>query len=71
VIGKLKDRKALGGDGIPNEVWKYGGEEVEEWILDLCKRVWRGEGWLKDWREGVIVPIVKRRGGGRRESGRI
>lgn len=30
VIKKLKDRKALGGDGIPNEVWKYGVEEVEE-----------------------------------------
>jgi len=25
VIRKLKDRKALGGDGIPNEVWKRWG----------------------------------------------
>lgn len=49
VIRKLKDRKALGGNGIPNEVWKYGGEEVEEWILDLCRRVWRGEG-SKNWK---------------------
>ncbi|XP_046145405.1 vicilin-like seed storage protein At2g18540 [Osmia bicornis bicornis] len=29
---KLKDGKAVGGDGIPNEVWKYGGEEVSKWI---------------------------------------
>lgn len=36
VIRKLKDKKALGGDGIPNEVWKYVGSK---WILDLCKRV--------------------------------
>lgn len=26
----------------------------------FMRRVWRGEGWPKDWREGVIVPIVKR-----------
>jgi len=25
MIRKLKDRKAMGVDRIPNEVWKYGG----------------------------------------------
>lgn len=29
VMRKLRDRKAKGRDGIPNDVWKYGGEEVE------------------------------------------
>lgn len=32
---KLKDGKAVGGDGIPNEVWKYGEEEVEEWLWEV------------------------------------
>lgn len=45
---------------MPNEVWKYGGEEVEGWIWKLCNRVCNGEGWPKDWREGVIVPIIKK-----------
>jgi len=22
----------MAGDGIPNEVWKYGGEELENWV---------------------------------------
>lgn len=30
VVRKLKEGKALGGDGIVNKVWKYGGEEVKE-----------------------------------------
>lgn len=30
VIVKLKDKKAVEVDGIPAEVWKYGGQEVEE-----------------------------------------
>lgn len=27
-INKLKDEKAAGIDGIPGEVWKYGGEDM-------------------------------------------
>ena len=59
VVRGLKDGKAMGGDGIPNEVWKYGGVEVEEWLGEVCNRVWKGEGWLEDWRVGVVVPVVK------------
>ncbi|KAL6416917.1 hypothetical protein ACFW04_013086 [Cataglyphis niger] len=44
VIGRLKDNKAVGADGIRAEVWKYGGENVEEWIWKICSRVWKGEG---------------------------
>ncbi|XP_078050783.1 macrophage colony-stimulating factor 1 receptor-like [Augochlora pura] len=32
VIRKLKEEKAEGGDGIVNEVWKYGGIEIREWL---------------------------------------
>jgi len=30
-LGKLKDGKAMGGDGIQGEAWKYGGERTEEY----------------------------------------
>lgn len=29
MVRKLKNGQAMGRDGIPNEVWKYGGDEVE------------------------------------------
>ncbi|XP_025163183.1 uncharacterized protein LOC112590540 [Harpegnathos saltator] len=57
---KLKDNKAVGGDEIPNEAWKYGGERMEEWIREMCNRVWRGEEWPEEWKEGIVVPIVKK-----------
>lgn len=60
VIKKLSDGKAWGLDGIPGEVWKYGGEELEGWIREFCNRIWRGEGWPEEWKEGIIVPIVKK-----------
>lgn len=51
VIGRLKIGKAIGGDSIPNEVWKYGGEKVEKWIWEICRRVWKGEGGWSNGRK--------------------
>ena len=56
----MKNNKAAGLDEIPAEAWKYGGEEMKDWIWRVCNRIWRGEGWIEEWKEGVIVPIVKK-----------
>lgn len=32
-IRRLKEGgKTMGVDEIPNEVWKYGGKEMKEWV---------------------------------------
>lgn len=64
IIKKLKEGKAAGLDGIPNEAWRYGGEEVKDWVWKFCNKVWRGEGWPEEWKERVVVPIIKK---GKRE----
>ena len=38
----MKDKKAAGIDEIPNDVWKYGGKEMREWIWVMCNKVWKG-----------------------------
>lgn len=61
-IGKLKDeRKGSGVDEISREVWRYGGEETERWMEE--RKIWGEEGWPEDWKEGVIVPVRKKRKG--------
>ncbi|XP_057322541.1 uncharacterized protein LOC130665929 [Microplitis mediator] len=60
VVKRLKDYKAVGDDGIPNEVWKYGGERVLVELWRICQRIWHGEKWPEDWKNGVIVPIRKK-----------
>jgi len=60
VAEELKDGKAVGSDGIENEAWKYGGEGLKKKAWQICNKVWRGEGWPESWREGIIVPIVKK-----------
>lgn len=41
---------------------------MEEWVWRICSRVWRGEGWIEEWSEGVIVPVLKK-GEGKRVEG--
>ncbi|XP_043271213.1 golgin subfamily A member 6-like protein 1 [Venturia canescens] len=67
-IRKLKDKKAVGEDGIPNEVWKYGGERVVNSLKRMCEKVWKSEGWPEGWKEGIVVPVVKKGEGKRVEE---
>lgn len=60
VTRNIKVGKTTGRDGIPGEVWKYGGEELEEWVWNFCNRIWKGEGWPNSWKEGIIISIVKK-----------
>ncbi|XP_070519746.1 golgin subfamily A member 6-like protein 22 [Cardiocondyla obscurior] len=60
VIKKLKKGKAAGSDDIENEIWREGGEEVKEELWEICKRVWKGEGFPEEWREGIVVPVLKK-----------
>ncbi|KMQ83443.1 axoneme-associated protein, partial [Lasius niger] len=59
IMNNLKLNRAMGLDGIPNEVWRYKGE-LRKWVWEMCKRVWRGERWPEGWKEGIIAPIVKK-----------
>jgi len=33
---------------------------VKKWVWGYCNEVWRGEEWPKGWKEGMIVPIMKK-----------
>lgn len=66
-IRKLKKRKAAREDGIQNKAWLWGGGKA---IGEICRRVWDGEGFPERWKDGVIVPIAKKRGAERVEDHR-
>lgn len=57
VVRRIKEGKASGEDGIPGEVWKFGVERLEGYVWEICNRIWKGEKWLEEWNEGIIVPI--------------
>lgn len=59
-IAGLREAKAVGIDGIPGEIWKYGGEDIKVLAWGFCYKIWKGEGWPEGWIEGAIVPIIKK-----------
>lgn len=60
MIKRLKDRKAVGADEIPSEVWKYKGKEIMKWVLEFCNKTWKGKGWPREWKERILVSLLKK-----------
>jgi len=48
-----------------------GGKEIREWLWEICNKVRKSKGWPKEWREGVVMPIVKRGEGEKVEDYRV
>jgi len=40
-----------------------GEERLLDWIIEFSNGVWRGDGWSEEWKEGIIILIVKKEEG--------
>ena len=61
-VSQLKRGKAVGVDGVMNEVFKYGGDRVTVYLWKLFCRIFDNEVFPKQWAQGMIFPLFK--GGG-------
>ena len=59
---QLKVGKSPGIDGIPAEVYHYGGEGVLNKLQDLFTNCWEKGTLLQDLRNAVIVSLYKNKG---------
>lgn len=61
-VKTLKSRKAAGQDGIPPEVFKYGGIELIRRLHKLFLRIWNEEDVPQQLKDATIVTIFKNKG---------
>ena len=62
-IKRTKCGKAAGPDGIPPEVWKYGGATLRNKLLQLFCNIWLTTAEVpQDFKDATIVTIYKRKG---------
>ena len=59
-IAGLKDGKAPGGDGIPAEVWKHGGDNLFSRLHQLITNAWEVGPVPQAWKDASIVTIYKK-----------
>ena len=59
VVKKLRNGKAVGVDGLFNEIWKHGGDQATFYLWKLYQRIFDGEQFPIDWARGLIYPLFK------------
>ena len=59
-IAGLKDGKAPGGDGIPAEVWKHGGDNLFSRLHQLITNAWEMGSVPQSWKDATIITIYKK-----------
>ncbi|XP_054281242.1 uncharacterized protein LOC128998911 [Macrosteles quadrilineatus] len=59
-VKNLKNNKAPGGDNIPAELLKAGGQSIIEELHKLILDVWEKEEIPMEWKIATIVPIHKK-----------
>jgi hypothetical protein len=61
VVLKLKSHRSPGPDNVPTDLLKNGGVLRKSRIFKLILKIWKKEEMPKDWSEGIICPIFKKR----------
>ena len=59
-IAGLKDGKAPGGDGIPAEVWKHGGDNLFSIVHQLITNAWEMGSVPPAWKDSNTITIYKK-----------
>ena len=58
-IMKLKKRNAAGPDGIPNEAWIYGRDQLCGVLTRVLNKIWKGEAYPEGWSLVKVKPVYK------------
>ena len=61
-VRTLGNRKSPGGDGLPAEIYKYGGAEVLDYLHQVISSIWMSGSMPQDWRDATIITIYKNKG---------
>ena len=58
-VQKLKKGKAVGIDGFFNEIWKFGGDHVVDYLCKFYRLIFLHEQFPVEWARGLIFPLFK------------
>ena len=59
-LGSISTNKAIGGDGIPAELFQILKDDAVKVLHSICQQIWKTQQWSQDWKRSVFIPIPKK-----------
>ena len=59
-LGSITMNKAIGGDGIPVELFQILKDDAVKVLHSICQEIWKTQQWPQDWKRSVFIPIPKK-----------
>ena len=52
--------KAIGGDGIPVELFQILKDDAVKVLHSICQQIWKTQQGPQDWKRSVFIPLPKK-----------
>ena len=59
-LGSITIKKAIGGDGIPAELFQILKDNAVKVLHSICQQIWKIQQWPQDWKMSFFIPIPKK-----------
>ena len=59
-LGSITTSNAIGGDGIPVELFQILKDDAVKVLHSICQQIWETHQWPQDWKRSVFIPIPKK-----------
>ena len=59
-LESITTNKAIGGDGIPVELFQILKDDAVKVLHSICQQIWKTQQWPQDWKMSVFIPIPKK-----------
>ena len=59
-LGTITTNKAIGGDGIPVELFQTLKDDAMKVLHSMCKQIWKTQQWSQDWKRSVFIPVSEK-----------
>ena len=60
VLGSITTNKAIGGDGIPVELFQILKDDTVKMLHSICQQIRKTQQWPQDWKRSVFITIPKK-----------
>ena len=59
-LESITKNKAIGGDGIPVELFQTLKDDAVKMLHSICHQIWKTQQLPQDWKRSVFIPIPKK-----------